>query len=132
MAKRVGSDTSNDLLKKLIENTVHLQKVQTDLTEKFDTLSKNISSLLTLFESAARTFNANPANQVTEKDAEFLDKINKLLDQNKVIAKGLTLMEDKMREKVYGIVPQHSPNAQEIERKDDYQPSTGSRPLPKF
>jgi len=37
-----------------------------------------------------------------EKDKEFLNKLNALLEQNKTIAKGLTLMEQKLRERVYG------------------------------
>ena len=32
-------------------------------------------------------------------DQEFLDKLDRVLDQNKVIAKGLTLMEERIRDK---------------------------------
>jgi len=94
------------LEERLIENIVLLQKANTDMSEKFDRLADQISSLLALFESAARSFAKHPGNQVAEKDKEFLDKIDRLLEQNKVIAKGLTLMEQKIREKIYG--PIHS------------------------
>lgn len=94
--------TKKLLEEKVIQNLVELQKVHTNLAEKFDKLSNQISDLLNLFETAARTFASHPNMQKTEKDKEFLDKIDRLLDQNKTIAKGLTLMEDKMRERLYG------------------------------
>ncbi|MBI2630028.1 hypothetical protein HYW76_02925 [Candidatus Pacearchaeota archaeon] len=92
----------------LLDNFVNLQKAMTNLAVKFDSLSDNISKLLQLFEISARSFAeklaSNPAPDI-EKDREFLDKLNKLLDQNKIIAKGLTLMEEKLRERVYGGSP---------------------------
>jgi len=88
----------------LVENFVNLQKTMTNLAIKFDDMSDNISKLLQLFEISARSFAEKLQANVPEleKDKEFLDKLNKLLDQNKVIAKGLTLMEEKLREKLYG------------------------------
>jgi len=86
----------------LIENFVSLQKTMTNLAIKFDNLSENISKLLQLFEMSARSFAEKQPVQDLEKDKEFLGKLNALLEQNKTIAKGLTLMEEKMRERVYG------------------------------
>ena len=88
----------------LVENFVNLQKVVTNLATKFEDLSDNISKLLQLFEISARSFSEKLSTSVPEieKDREFLDKLNRLLDQNKTIAKGLTIMEDKLRERVYG------------------------------
>jgi len=112
----------------IAENLITLQKVNTDLAEKFDSLSKQISALLKLFENAARTFASvqvsQPQAQVTQKDKEFLDKIDRLLDQNKTIAKGLTLMEEKFKDKVYGSqVPAQSQNqdiSSMLENRDDF------------
>lgn len=88
----------------LVENFVGLQKAVTNMTTKFEDLSLQISKLLQLFEISARTFSDKLSTSLPEieKDREFLDKLNKLLDQNKTIAKGLTMMEEKMREKLYG------------------------------
>lgn len=86
-----------------ISSLIELQKVHVNLAEKFEKLSTQIENLLALFELAARNFAKQPSMQNTEKDKEFLDKIDKLLDQNKLLAKGLTMMEEKMRERVYGI-----------------------------
>lgn len=85
-----------------IQNLIELQKIHVNMVEKFDKLTIQIEGLLALFESAARNFAKQPSMQNTEKDKEFLDKIDKLLDQNKILAKGLTMMEEKMRERVYG------------------------------
>lgn len=88
-----------------LQSLVELQKVHINIAEKFDKLSTNIENLLALFELAARNFANQPNMQNTERDKEFLDKIDKLLDQNKLLAKGLSLMEEKMRERVYGVQP---------------------------
>lgn len=120
---------TENITKELAKNLVQLQKVHVDLAEKFDGLSKQISELLSLFEMAAKSFAQHPANQVLEKDTEFLDKIDKLLEQNKTIAKGLTMMEERMREKIYGF-SKESTKAEDIS-KEPYQQSVG-RPLPKF
>lgn len=106
MAKRgVKAANPGKLEDTLIHNLIELQKIHAHLLERFDRLSGNIDQLLKLFEGAARSF-AHQNPQVTDKDREFLEKIDKLLDQNKTIAKGLTLMEEKMRDRIYGQPPQ--------------------------
>lgn len=137
---------------KLIENFIALQKVNTNLAEKFDKLATQISNLLILFETAARSFATSPTVQASEKDKEFLDKINRLLDQNKTIARGLTLMEERIRERVYGQstptqMPQtpqtpstetpveaemQMPEKTEVHPEDEFKPSIAGKPLPKF
>jgi len=111
----------------MLHNIMELQKVHTNLIEKFDKLSKQMSDLLTLFEMAARSFAQNPANQSSEKDKDFLEKIDKLLDQNKTIAKGLTMMEERIKEKVYGAAQQNTAES-ELPVREMISP----KPLPKF
>jgi hypothetical protein len=126
----------------IVENLVELQKVHINLAEKFDKLSSELSSLLALFELAARSFAKSSPVKQSEKDTEFLEKIDKLLDQNKTIAKGLSLMEEKIRERIYG--PGQAP-PQQIQQSpqqssprsppkdEEYQPSLNrNRPLPRF
>lgn len=112
----------------LVQNLVELQKVHTHLAERIDKLSTQISELLALFEMAARSFAQQPVNKVAEKDKDFLDKVDKLLEQNKTIAKGLTLMEERIRERVYGSTAPLGMSKVE----NDYEPSTNSKPLPRF
>jgi len=114
----------SDLEDTLVKNLVELQKIHTDLAQKFDKLSKEISNILMLFEVTARNFAKNVPMGEYEKDKDFLDKIDRLLDQNKVLAKGLTLMEERLRERMYG--PGHH------EEQFGPPPSPGKRPLPKF
>jgi hypothetical protein len=82
----------------LIENFISMQKVLTSLAVKFDKLEKQISSLLGLFEDSAKTIAEKEINLEIkgneEKQQEVLNKLKDLLDQNKLIAKGLTLMHE--------------------------------------
>ncbi len=96
--------TKTELEQALLNNFVNLQKVLTNLSVKFDLLSDNISKLLQLFEISAKSF----AEKYSEKekgegevkeDKQFLGKLDSLLDQNKTIAKGIMLMEEKIRQR---------------------------------
>jgi len=88
----------------LVENFTNLQKAVTNLAVKFESLNEQISKLLQLFEISAKSFaeKLSTSTPDIEKDKEFLDKLNKLLEQNKVIARGLTLMEERVRERLQG------------------------------
>lgn len=77
----------------LIENFVGLQHAMTNMSIKFGALSDNISKLLQVFEEAAKNFISGGRSD----DKDMLNKIDSLLDQNKTIAKGLVLMEGKLR-----------------------------------
>ncbi|HVY01511.1 MAG TPA: hypothetical protein VHA12_01980 [Candidatus Nanoarchaeia archaeon] len=130
MARKEGSSSAqnSEINEKLLQNLIELQKVHANLAEKFDSLSKQISQLLNLFENTARTFASNPINQVSEKDKAFLEKVDKLLEQNKTIAKGLTLMEERIRERAHQPVQNTTPQLTE----DSVQPSLNTKPLPRF
>jgi len=60
-----------------------------------------------------------------------LEKLDKLLEQNKTIAKGLSLMEERLPQSA-GQIPSQ-PTSQQIEElQEEYTPSIEPRPLPKF
>ena len=80
----------------LVDNFINLQRVLTNLAVKFDDLSKNISKLLQLFELAAKSFVDKPGKQ-SAIDQELLKKIDSLLEQNKIISKGIMLIEDRVK-----------------------------------
>lgn len=109
----------------LIENFVSLQKVMTNVATRFESLSGQISKLLQLFEISAKSFLEKQAKGEgdVQKDAEFLNKLNTLLNQNKTIAKGLALMGEEMREKVYGGVTSsgRASESRQIERRREEQ-----------
>lgn len=82
----------------LVENFVSLQKVMTNLSLKFDDLTKKLSKLLELFEISAKVLaEKDVGEEKANKDTkEILSQMNNLVDQNRTIAKGLTLMHDKL------------------------------------
>ena len=112
---------SSSVEQTLVKNLVELQKVHVDLAQKFDKLSKEISGLLMLFEKTAKSFSES---QISKSDKEFVEKIDKLLDQNKTIAKGLKLIESKTRERMNAV---NSPNS-----SGERSSSMLGKPLPKF
>lgn len=86
--------------KLLVENFVALQRVMTNLSIKFDNLAEQISKLLGLFEISAKAlaekeFSLEKGDKSSKK---ILEKIDTLLEQNKIIARGLTLMHEKNSE----------------------------------
>ena len=89
-----------NLSKMLIENFVSLQKVMTNVSVKYDNLANQISKLLRLFELSAKTLAEKDFNpKEKQKDnKEIMEKIETLLEQNKIIARGLTLMHERIPE----------------------------------
>jgi len=77
----------------LIDNFVGLQKAMVNLSIKFEALSDNISRLLKVFEESARDY----VEKSGSDNKELTNRLNSLLDQNKTIAKGLVLLEERMR-----------------------------------
>ncbi len=79
----------------LIENFVSLQKVMVNLSVKFDDLTKQLSQLLNLFEISAKALAEKDNNGAESKDNEkIIGKIDNLIDQNKILARGLTLLHE--------------------------------------
>lgn len=144
--------SKDEIQQALIDNFISLQKVMANLSVKFDELSTNMSKLLQLFEISAKTFaekysekEAAPSNLI---DAAFIKRLDTLLDQNKIISKGIMLIEEKLRDKTgyepapedntyspeqaSGLPsmqqPQSSPYKREIGARQDIPP----KPLPKY
>jgi len=84
----------------LIENFVGLQKVMVNLSVKFDDLSNKISKLLELFEISAKTLAEKDLTieKTARDDTRIIKEIGNLSEQNKVIARGLTLMHNRLSE----------------------------------
>lgn len=95
--------TNREIQESLIENFVNLQRVLTNLTIKFDMLSDNVSRLLQIFEISAKNFiKKTEEGFPIEGDKELLKKLDTLLEQNKTMSKGITLLEEKIRHKLSG------------------------------
>jgi len=145
MVKKEGM-SNKEIQQALIQNFVNMQKVLTNLSIKFDTLSDNISRLLQIFEISAKNFikkSEEPMPVFQKEDKELINKLDNLLDQNKTIAKGLTLIEEKIRHKIYGentlsLNPRmnHNPKNLSLKNQDNEDKSWSDnsrvKPLPKI
>jgi hypothetical protein len=143
--KKKKAMTNRELQEALLENFVSLQRVLANLSVKFDGLSDNISKLLQLFEISAKSF-IKKQEEIGGKGEEkvMLDRLETLLEQNKTIARGLTLMEEKVRHRLYGDnleqmktkFPQNLPNQQKPIQKPtqnlEVEETPRPRPLPRI
>lgn len=85
--------------KVLVENFVSLQKVMTNLAVRFDSLSNQISKLLELFEISAKTLaERDYDSKSNEENKKVVEKLDNLLEQNKIIAKGIALLHERNSE----------------------------------
>ena len=120
-----------DMNQILIDNFTNLQKVLTNLSIKFDDLSTNISKLLQLFEISAKSFTERYSEkdrkeeikQETKEDKHLLNKLDSLLDQNKTIAKGIMLMEGRIRQRNAPV---------QTKREEQFERMLKSKPLPRY
>tara|TARA_Y100000310_G_scaffold288212_1_gene313666 strand:- start:11293 stop:11727 length:435 start_codon:yes stop_codon:yes gene_type:complete len=126
--KKVDSQEINQIL---IDNFTNLQKVLTNLAVRFDEMSSNMSKLLQLFEISAKSFaekysdknSESQINTIQQTDTEYLRKLDALLDQNKTIAKGIMLMESKIKQR-------NEPRSSLPE--SEFGGMIKSKPLPKY
>ena len=91
----VSSGESFRIEKVLVENFVSLQQVMTNLALKFDNLSGQISKLLELFEISAKSLAEKGGFGEDRADKRAAEKLDSLLEQSKVIAKGVALLHEK-------------------------------------
>lgn len=77
----------------LFENFVSLQKIMADLAIKLSRVSDQLSKLLSLFEESAKGFKEGKAEGGLSKPSdELINKIDRLIEQNKTISRGLSLI----------------------------------------
>jgi len=81
----------------LVNNFVALQKVMVSLASKLDDVSIKMQKLLDLFELSAKTLAKKDFKLAGETSPEVLKKLGELSEQNKVIAKGLTMIHEAPR-----------------------------------
>ena len=98
--KKTPKTSKNANIEKvLVENFISLQKVMTNLAVKFDNLGAQISKLLELFEISAKTLaekdiKLDKGKVERKEEGKMIEKLDTLLDQNKIIARGLTLLHE--------------------------------------
>jgi hypothetical protein len=112
--------TDANVEKILVENFVSLQRVMTNLSGKFGELSLQISKLLDLFEVSAKTLAEKEigAGRNEEENKEILRKIETLMEQNKLIARGITIMH-----KDFEPPPVQQPRAPPAQLQEPFPPA---------
>ena len=97
--KQLSSDQATKI-DALIKNTADLHKIIITLALNLNRLSKDITKMLGLFEEANKAFKEGkikPSEGGLGEGAE--EKIDRLTEQNKVVAQALVLLEKFLREK---------------------------------
>ena len=95
---QLSSDQSTKI-DALIKNTASLQKIILDLARDTNRLSKDITKMLGLFEDASKAFKEGKAKPIEGLGEGIEEKIDRLAEQNKVVAQALVLLEKFLREK---------------------------------
>ncbi|MBS3070787.1 hypothetical protein J4407_00590 [Candidatus Pacearchaeota archaeon] len=118
---------NKDAEKVLIENFVALQKVMTNLSLKFDELTIQISKLLELFEISAKSLAERRDFGMGDGRAhrELSGKLDNLMEQNKTLARGLSLLHEPrqmMPQPSQMQQPMRNPPPQNINRPSRFNP----------
>jgi|GEM_PF-1381777 len=104
----------------LIENFVSLQNIFTTVAGNLDKLNTQVGALLNLFESSAKELAKNEFQMPNNENV--LKKIDELFEQNKTIAKGMTLLYEAQN------APKNPEPENEIKPEEQYQKSIFSTP----
>ena len=86
-------DFSQPVLHEIVKNNLALQKVSLQLIDAVRQMTDRMDRMLGLFEEAAKNIEKVQLKEPLEKQLE------ELLEQNKVIARGLVLLEKFVRDK---------------------------------
>jgi len=135
MVKR-GQDSGKDLL---LENFINLQKKLAEAVKEMKDLDLKLNELLSIFKRAEQDFKQDKHITLTPK---VEDKLDKLLEQNKMIAEGIIAIGENFqlefaKPKKQEKKPKKEP---EEEKEEDYEESEEPEkeenydlePLPEF
>ena len=88
----------------LIQNSIALQKAVTILAINLEKFSKEIGKLLEFMSDSAKSFEAEEKSKGTiagtAVSGDIVKKLDMLIDQNKMVAKGLVLLENYLKDKI--------------------------------
>lgn len=115
----------------LLENFVSLQRIMADLAIKISRLNNQLSRLLDLFEEAAKNFEKEGKFEhkegktgIAKTGEELTNKVDRLIEQNKIIARGVSLIGRAAITREMG--------DEEAERADEEKEEVKTKPLPEF
>lgn len=124
--KAIPKDTKEDNKQKiLVENFVALQDVMANLASKLNDLTGKISNLLDLFEDSAKAITEKGGLEDLGQGKEVAEKLDKLLNQNKVLAQGIALLHESNQNQ--GLEEPPEPENQTMQ---PHQPPPHQEPFP--
>lgn len=131
---RKPKESNESVIKELSQNTIQLQKVMVNLADKLNNLSIKIDKMLDLFEESAKSIAEKEFSE--EKDKKDYEELNKkietIMDQNKTLAKGITLFAERGPEQMQKLNPNMPQNFQRPQintRPPAYQPNQLQRSI---
>jgi hypothetical protein len=88
----------------LIQNSIALQKAITVLAVNLEKFTKETGKLLEFMSDSAKSFEAEEKSREsvvgTAVSGDMVKKLDMLIDQNKMVAKGLVLLENYLKDKI--------------------------------
>jgi len=126
-----SSASHNEALQQtLIDNSIILQKVMTNLSLKIDGLTDQISKLLDLFEISAKSFAEKDFEGEASTQRKIIEKLDELIAQNKKMQEIKTNLPQTETQQEY---PQENQNYEDnYEEDENSQYHQSYRPLPKY
>lgn len=96
--------SKDEIIEKLAENNVALQKKSTELIASISKLTDRMDRMVSVFEEAAKHIKAG-------EDQPLMKRLEELLDQNRNLARGLILLEKYIKEKTPSFEPKPLPKS---------------------
>ncbi len=95
--KNLTSTDNKEVFNLILENTLNLQKNIFETNEELKTLNIKLTQLLEIFDKASKTFEQSLENGSGSDMVDVEKKLELLIEQNKIIAKGILLLEKTTR-----------------------------------
>lgn len=100
--KKIGKTKSDEgVFNLILENNVTLQKNLIETLEELKKLNLKMTEVLDIFDKAGKTFEESLEKGTGNDLIELEKKLSILIDQNKVLAKGLLLLERSVRPETF-------------------------------
>lgn len=82
----------------MLENLITTQKLLAKTLTELKEVNKKISELHGIFQESSKMIKEKEIVKQLEPRSQLIDKFDELMEQNRTIARGLLLLEKKLRE----------------------------------
>ncbi len=101
MVKKEGKDNriADKNIDLLIENSIAMQRILASLASNLDGLSKDVRRMVEIFSEAGKSFEGRKSFGANAESRALQSKLDNLVEQNKVMANSIILLESYLRGK---------------------------------